>query len=144
MNKYIITVILFLSFLSSYSQVKVTWENLKDVKFTEKYNEELGAYIQDPAFGEKVKMLSGKEILISGFVIPLDIKNNIYVLSGNPFASCFFCGGGGPESVMDMRFVRPPRRYKTDEKVTFRGRLKLNKEDIYSLNYILENAVAVE
>jgi hypothetical protein len=141
MNKTLFCLILgVLSIARCNAQVKITWETLKDVKFTEKYNEELGAFIQHPAFGPKVNALSGKEVEISGYIIPLDIPAGIYVLSANPFATCFFCGGGGPESVMDLRFVKPPRRYKTDEKVVLRGKLKLNSNDIYTLNYILEEA----
>ena len=123
-----------------FCQDKITWETLRDVKFSEKFNEEMGSYINVPTFGSKVKMFAGKEVEISGYIIPLDVKASVYVLSANPYAACFFCGGGGPESVIDLKFAKVPRRYKTDEKVTIRGKLKLNPSDIYSLSYILEGA----
>jgi hypothetical protein len=31
--------------------------------------------------------------------------------------------------------------YKTDERLTFRGKLKLNADNIYEMNYILLGAV---
>ncbi len=125
------------------SQEKITWEVLKDVKFAEKLNEELGSYVNVPTFGPKVKALAGKEVEISGYIIPLDVKQNLYVLSANPFAACFFCGGAGPESVIDLKFLKAPKRYKTDERITIRGKLKLNATDIYQLNYVLEGAKQV-
>ncbi len=136
---------LFFTFsITGICQEKISWEVLTDVKFAEKFNEELGSYINVPAFGPKVKALAGKEVEITGYMIPMDVKQNIYVLSANPFASCFFCGGGGPESVIDLKFAKVPRRYKTDEKITLRGKLKLNATDIYQLNYILEGALQVK
>lgn len=130
--------------VSAYPQLSITWDQLKDVKFTDKYNEELGAYVQVPAFGKNVQALAGREVQITGYVIPLDIPGGIYVLSANPYATCFFCGGGGPESVMDIRFPKVPRRFRTDERITLRGKLRLNATDIYALNYVLENATLVK
>ncbi len=127
-----------------FSQEKISWDLLKDVKFTEKFNEELGSYVNVPTFGAKVKAVSGKDVEISGYIIPLDVKQSVYVLSANPFAACFFCGGAGPESVMDLKFIKAPKRYKTDERITIKGKLKLNSTDIYSLTYVLEGATQVK
>lgn len=138
--KQLLALVAFLISLGTFAQEKITWETLRDVKFSEKFNEEMGSYINVPTFGSKVKLLAGKEVEISGYIIPLDVKASVYVLSANPYAACFFCGGGGPESVIDLKFAKVPRRYKTDEKVTIRGKLKLNPTDIYSLSYILEGA----
>jgi len=71
----------------------------------------------------------------------VDYDANFYVVSRYPYANCFFCGGGGPESVVDLRFTVKHRAYKTDERLTFKGKLKLNGDDVYQMNYILEGAV---
>jgi hypothetical protein len=43
--------------------------------------------------------------------------------------------------VVDLRFTAKHRAYKTDERLTFKGKLKLNGDDVYQMNYILEGAV---
>ncbi|MGB0165916.1 MAG: DUF3299 domain-containing protein [Luteibaculum sp.] len=125
------------------AQQKIDWKVLSDVSFTEEYSDELASYIMIPDFGPKVKALEGKKVLISGYMIPLDVEQNQYVLSANPFASCFFCGNAGPETVMDIIFTSK-KKLRTDEYVSVAGVLKLNTRDIYHLNYILEEAELVK
>lgn len=122
---------------------KITWDTLAKVTFTEEYQDDVGAYILIPDFSDEIKSLEGKEISISGYVIPLDIENNDYVLSANPFAACFFCGQSGPESVMQLK-LKKKHQFNNDDYHTFKGMLKLNAEDIYSLNYILNEATLVK
>ena len=73
-------------------------------------------------------------------MIPVDIDANYYVLSANPFASCFFCGQAGPESVVSIKFKGVNRRFNTDDRVTIKGKFRLNATDINELNYILDQA----
>jgi len=123
--------------------IKVTWEMLKNVKFEERYYEEVKAHLLYPVFGESIKKLDGKDIYIRGFVIPADEINNIYVLSANSYASCFFCGNAGPESVLDLDLQVTPElkeKLQLDAVFTFKGKLKLNSTNIDRLNYILEEA----
>ena len=120
---------------------KLTWEDLTDVDFKDVYVEELDAYYWKPIFGPSVKNLEGKKFYITGYVIPVDIDEDFYVLSRYPFANCFFCGGAGPETVVDLQFSgHSPREYATDERLTFAGELKLNADDVYQMNYIIVGA----
>lgn len=123
--------------------VLLDWKMLSDVTFEEEYSEEVQAYIPYPTFGEQLKALEGRVVQIEGYIIPLEETGDetILVLSAQPYSSCFFCGGAGPESVMDIK-LKPDekRRFTTDERMTFRGRLRLNDHDLYYLNYILEEA----
>ena len=121
--------------------VELTWKTLTDVEFKDIYVKELDAYYWKPSFGGCIKALEGKEVYITGYVIPVDYDANFYVVSRYPYANCFFCGGGGPESVVDLRFTAKHRAYKTDERLTFKGKLKLNGDDVYQMNYILEGAL---
>ncbi len=118
--------------------VELTWQSLTDVTFKEMYVQDIDSYYWKPTFGASVKAMEGKEVYITGYVIPVDYDENFYVVSRYPYANCYFCGGGGPESVVDLRFAGKNRTYKTDERLTFRGKLKLNATDIYQMNYILE------
>ncbi|MEZ4798813.1 MAG: hypothetical protein R2809_03350 [Flavobacteriales bacterium] len=120
---------------------EITWKMLSDVTFKQVYVTELDSYFWKPTFGPAVKAYEGKEVYITGYVIPVDYDDNFYVVSRYPYANCYFCGGGGPESVADLRFTGKHRAYKTDERLTFKGKLKLNADDIYQMNYILEGAM---
>jgi hypothetical protein len=141
------TAFIFIGFLTSFNleePQKVTWEMLRDVTFNKKWNKEEAMFILEPAFGEKVNKIKNKQILITGYMIPVDIDANYYVLSANPYSSCFFCGQAGPESVMSIKFNKATKRFNTDDRVTLKGTLVLNKDDINELNYILNAAQVVE
>ena len=134
-------------FSTSTSQAQVidlTWNMLADVTFKDVYLEEYDIYYYYPTFGPQVLDMEGREVKISGYVIPVDYDEDYYVLSAFPFAQCFFCGGAGPESVIDLRLKKGHRTFKTDERLTFRGVFTTNTTDIYSLNYILEEADVVD
>lgn len=117
----------------------ITWNDLKDVRFQKKLNVELGMFFFYPTFGPKVVALNGREIIIKGYTIPIDTEGT-FVVSQNPMSMCFFCGKAGPESMMQLNFHRK-QRFKTDEIHTFKGRLRLNPDNINELNYILEEAI---
>jgi hypothetical protein len=128
------------------AQRDMGWEILADVTFREEFIKDAGAYYLVPEFGRTPKFFEGKEITITGYMIPIDLLKRKYVLSRNPFAACFFCGQAGPETIIELRLKdddkgKKPRYYKLDEYVTFRGKLQLNKRDINYCNYILNDAV---
>ena len=124
---------------------ELTWRTLEDVEFKDVYVEELDAYYWKPTFNSGVTNLEGKDVYITGYMIPVDLDEDFYVLSRYPFANCFFCGGAGPESVIDLRFPGKSKRvYQTDERLTFQGTFRLNADDVYQMNYILDSAVEYE
>jgi len=145
MKKSLLILMLFfgISFVGK-SQTIITWDICKDVQFNAVWSEEFQAYYMVPKFGKKVSSLDGKEIQIRGYIIPVDIVQDYYVLSANPYSSCFFCGQAGPESVMEIQLKKQVSGMRMDQILTFKGKLRLNADDIYELNYILEDAVVVE
>lgn len=120
------------------SPQKITWKDLKDVQFRKKFNKQENMFFLYPHFGEKVKALEGKELEIRGYMIPVNPAENIYVLSAYPMAACFFCGGSGPESIIQLK-LKKPKRFVTDEIWLVRGTLQLNTDNIEELNYIFQN-----
>jgi hypothetical protein len=82
----------------------------------------------------------GEEVVITGYLIPVDIEANKYALSKNPFTSCFFCGNAGPETVVELVFETDPGRFATDEYLMIKGVLKLNHRG-NGLFFTLKNAV---
>jgi len=144
-NKIILATTFFLFFIVNiFSQNIITWELLKNVEFDEIWSEEFQAYYMVPKFSESVKEMDGKEVQIRGFIIPVDIVQDYYVLSANPYSSCFFCGQAGPESVMEIQMIKKYEGLRMDQVITYKGTLKLNVDDIYQLNYILEDAEIIE
>ncbi len=125
----------------------LTWEELAKVTFEEEYHEEVEEYIWQPIFSDTLKALEGKKVMVEGFVIPIEETGDetFVVLSGLPYLQCFFCGGAGPETVIDiLPKNKLKKRLTTDEKITFKGRLRLNADDLMYLNYILDDAELVK
>lgn len=120
--------------------VKIEWNLLTDIKYQLKYFEEIDMDIYAPVFSEAIKKLHGKEVLITGFVIPFDETNELLALSANSYAACFFCGKASPASVMSLYVKDKGKRYKMDDFRTFRGKLYLNHDDPNEYYYILRNA----
>tara|TARA_B110000971_G_scaffold12319_1_gene11579 strand:+ start:528 stop:968 length:441 start_codon:yes stop_codon:yes gene_type:complete len=144
-GKIILLTTFFIMFMGHFfSQNIITWELLKDVEFDEIWSEEFQAYYMVPKFSKSVKEMDGKEVQIRGFIIPVDIVQDYYVLSANPYSSCFFCGQAGPESVMEIQMVKKYEGLRMDQVITYQGTLRLNIDDIYQLNYILEEAQIIE
>ncbi|GAA4431464.1 hypothetical protein GCM10023091_02220 [Ravibacter arvi] len=125
------------SFPVEKGETAITWETLTDVSYNRKFNQKEEMYFMYPTFGGKVRQLEGKVVTIRGYMIPVDETGEFYVISEKPMAQCFFCGGSGPESLIELDFRKKGRRFKTDEIRTLRGVLKLNAEDVEHLNYIL-------
>ncbi|MEY3369041.1 MAG: hypothetical protein RI973_2196 [Bacteroidota bacterium] len=121
-------------------QTVIDWNLLADVKFNQKFSEEHGSY-DEAIFGKWVLPFDGKEVSITGFMIPLDGMGLSWVLSRNPNATCFFCGAAGPETVIELR-LKPSalKKYKLDERRTFKGKLKLNRINLEHLTYVLLDA----
>lgn len=122
-------------------QEVLDWVTLADVKFEKEYSEELMLEYDVATFGDLIKQFDGKEVQISGYVIALDALGVSFVLSRNPNATCFFCGGGGPETIVDIK-VKPKalKRYKMDERKTFKGILKMHTDNSGSFIYLLTEA----
>ena len=139
MHKLCFFLLLFVTKIS-FGQIEITWKTLEDVEFTDTYLEELDAYYYYPYFGPNVSALEGQEVILRGFVLAIDPVERYYILSKGPYASCFFCGGAGPETIIELELKSDKDYFLMDELVTMKGVLKLNADDIYKCNYILEKA----
>ncbi|WP_010135685.1 hypothetical protein [Ochrovirga pacifica] len=131
--------VLFLFILmSSFSiaQNKLTWEQMAKVTFKEKYLETLDQLVLYPTFPTTLNQLNGKNVEITGYFLDIHPTKKTYILSKNPMASCFFCGGAGPETAMELQFSTV-QKIETDAIVTITGKLFLNKDDIEHFNFIL-------
>jgi hypothetical protein len=117
------------------------WDLFSTVKFSPKLIKELNDYYLIPAFNSKIRFYEGKELTLEGYYMPLDLGDrNTIVISRNPYAQCFFCGGAGPESVAEITFASKPPKFKMDQIVRVSGILKLNDADIEHMNFMLTEA----
>ncbi len=106
------------------------WEIFANTQFKLELVEELGFEIEMPIFDEEVIKKDGKEITLTGFYLPIKLDDDRILISQLPYANCFFCGGGGgQETIAEVVFKTPPRRFRIDELLTVKGRLKLNVHD---------------
>jgi hypothetical protein len=116
---------------------RVAWETLANITWDRKYNQKYQQHFQYPKFAGPVQALDGREVIIKGYVLPIEVGGDYIVLSRFPYESCFFCGGAGPESVMEVHIKNPKLINK--KTATFKGKLRLNATDVDALVYILED-----
>lgn len=125
--------------ISLSAQTSIDWNILADVQFVETKEEAQDFTFNQATFGPLVSQFKDQEVSITGYMIPMDPMGLSYALSRNPNAVCFFCGGAGPETVVQLSFTTM-KRYPTDARLTFKGFLQLNEQDINSLTYVLKEA----
>jgi hypothetical protein len=121
-----------------------SWNEFAKTKFEPKYHEKLGEYLFYPTFPAALKALEGKEITVEGFYVPFAPEDGDYIIiSKYPMSQCFFCGGGGPESIIEVNFIKNPGKFQVDDLVTVKGKLKLNADNLDHMNFILDSAVVI-
>lgn len=128
----------FFMVYSSFAQEVNVWKDLTNVTY--KISEDDFGELYLPEFGDKIKKMEGKVITADGYIIPFEgmFKPEHIILSSLPLAECFFCGSGGPETVMEV-MLKNPIKY-TSKRVKVKGTLVLNSKDPEKLMYILKDA----
>jgi len=148
MKKIFLIIFCLSSFLqlgfSQKSSDEKIWKTLSRITYTKEFDEILGFKVDKPVFGDKVKELEGKEIIVKGYIIPTEgyKSHKEFILSAFPYNMCFFCGGAGPETVMEVE-ASEPVKFEADA-IYLKGILRLNSEDINRLMYKIEDAVMID
>lgn len=148
MNRIIpLLVMLFLatSILAQEKKKENPWRTLSKVTFNKEFDELMGMDIEKPVYMQPVLDLSGKEITIEGYIIPLKGKKaqSHFMLSAYPYNMCFFCGAAGPETVLQA-FTKDKKEIEFSSKpVTIKGTLSLNHGDVNEMMYTLSNVELV-
>jgi len=145
MRKFVLSLLPVLAFalLQPAQAQDKAWKTLSKITFKKEYNEMMGFKVDVPVFSEEVQELDGKEITIKGYIIPVEgyRSHKEFIFSAYPYNLCFFCGGAGPETVMEV-YADEAIPY-TAEPITIKGKLELNGDDINRLIYALNDAVKV-
>lgn len=135
--------------LSQHTDSDQNWKlMLSDVKVRYTWSMKHGAYITRARFGAQVQQLDGKEVTLKGFFLAADLTGDLFVLSSNPMATCFFCGVAGIESVVEIEphpdDLRIFKRLSTDNYIEVKGTMQLNPDDFERLIYILKDVRLVK
>lgn len=115
------------------------WKILSKVKYKSNLDAESGEVIYTPVFNKIIEQYEGKTIVLKGYIIPAELSRGKMTLSAFPYSSCFFCGGAGPESVIELE-TSTPIIYRLEKPITLQGKLKLNRTDPLRLMYVLKDA----
>jgi hypothetical protein len=142
--------IFFLTFFIFYTNVfysqsgENVWKTLGKISYKKEYDELMGFKIDKPVFSDQVKALNNKEITLKGYIIPVEgyKSHKEFIFSAFPYSMCFFCGGAGPETVMEVESLEPIKY--SAESITIKGVLQLNDKDINRLMYKLVNVRLVK
>lgn len=147
MKKFLLSIIIAFLVFQVNAQQAVTWDFLSNVKWVKTYIESIKGYYEMPRFSTDIKAIAGKEISIKGFFIPVDASYTIFSISQNPSNMCFFCGGAGYASVIEIIPKKEKKsafkRLKTDKYIEVKGTLSLNTTDQDHLMYVLKEAELV-
>jgi len=124
-----------------FAQAQNVWRSLSEVSY--KISEDQFGELYIPVFSANITKLEGKVVEADGYIIPFEgmFKPEHIILSSLPLAECFFCGSGGPETVMEVMLTNPIKY--TSNRVKVRGKLTLNSKDPEKLMYILKDATLV-
>lgn len=143
MKKFIYTITLLCTvFLLSAQEVKMSgsllWRTLADVSYKIDKDEYGDVFV--PVFGEEIEGLKEQMVEVEGFIIPFEgmFKPEQLILSALPISECFFCGSGGPETVMEINMKKGKSVKYTTKRIRIRGKLVLNAKDPDKLMYLLE------
>lgn len=145
MKKNLVFAILVLSLGAAFSAQAQSpenlWKTLGKITFKKQYDELLGFKVDVPVFSQEILGMEGKIVTVKGYIIPVEgyKSHKEFVFSAYPYNMCFFCGGAGPETVMEV-YAKEPIKY-TAEPVTIKGRLELNSTDVNRLIYALNDVV---
>jgi len=128
-----------------YSGIKdATWQKLFKINYEilEDYDEYGDLTV--PVFSEDVKQLSGKEITLTGYIFPFEntLNSSHLMFTALPVNACFFCGVGGPESVVEI-FMNDQIDY-VQGKISITGVLELNDSNPEQMMYILNSGELVK
>jgi hypothetical protein len=142
--KTLIFILFLLSFEAQAQKIEykgfpsLVWPKLYNVQY-QKAEDKLGAF-EKPLFPKEVLALSGKEVTLPGYIVPFEtgLKAKRFMLSSLPLNACFFCGVGGPETVVEV-LTKKEVSY-TEKAVQISGILKLNDSDPDKMIYTLEKA----
>ena len=137
-KRFLFCIFLITSFLCQ-AQLSLTWKELQLTQF-EIIAKGENAGLYKAKFQKSIEPFENKEVVIAGFIVPVDIESNTYALSLNPFTSCFFCGNAGPNTVIELSFTKKQGKFLVDQYVIIKGIFSLNRNNPNELFFKISGA----
>ncbi len=127
-----------------FAQEPDVWQILAEVGYESKPSRETGFEIESPKFSKRLWSYNGKVVRVKGYLIPMAELGgrNEYMLSSLPFNQCYFCGGAGPETVVEVQ-TKQNIKFVTRQ-IVMEGILFLNESDPDHHMYIIKDAKLIE
>ncbi len=143
--------ILFIFFVSILSSISVNAQNEKNIwstlallEFEQK--DDSGNFDEEGNILPLIEAFEGKEVEVAGYVIPLSGKKaqSHFMFSAYPYASCFFCGKAGPETIMEV-FVKDDKMIEfSEKKISLKGTFHFTSRNPNDVMFTLKNAEITE
>jgi len=96
--------------------------------------------LYQPQFPTWLDGYKNQEVVLQGYLVPVDVQTKQYALSRYAFSSCFFCGNAAPNTVVELVFKNQPDHLITDQFVVIKGTIVFNENDPYRLFFIIQQA----
>ncbi len=142
MRKSTLTILLIL-FLASTSLLAQNedniWSTLALLEFEQK--DDLGYFDSEGNILPLIEAFENKEVVVKGYVIPLSGKKaqKHFMFSAYPYASCFFCGKAGPETIMEV-FVKNDNEISfSEKKMSIKGTFYFTSRNSNEVMFTLKN-----
>lgn len=117
------------------------WRSLADVSYEMRTID--GQKIEYPIFGREARKLNGQTITVRGYYLPVEVLGvNTFAFSAYPMSSCYYCGGAGPETVIEVTSKK--KLFYSIKPILIKGTLKINADDTDHLMYQLLDAERVD
>ena len=115
------------------------WNMFAGITQERRFIEEADARV--PIFTSVLQAHSGQEVTLTGNYLPYSKLDSAIIISRFPIANCFFCGKAGIESVAMVELEHASKHtYRTDQRLTVRGKLMLNSTNIKKLAFVITDA----
>lgn len=140
LQRFLILSIILLSGLQI--QAQNTWVTLSKVTYKKQFDEMMGMEVKTPEYSEDIIALQGKTVDVEGYIIPLkgERAQSHFMFSAYPYAMCYFCGGAGPETVMQVFMEGEEKIEYTSKKIKLKGKLTMSYGDVNNMMYTLSKA----
>lgn len=124
-------------FLPASAPITLAWDTL-DFFMNDVYFPELECLVWQPEFEPHQLALDGQRVSLTGHAVYIDPSSGFWILAENtPSFGCCGMMLGDPDSFADVRYPEQNWIPTNELEVTVTGRLLLNSEDVYAMNYIL-------
>lgn len=123
---------------------KNIWSTLALLEFEQK--DDAGNFDEEGNILPLIEAFEGKEIVVKGYVIPLTGKKaqSHFMFSAYPYASCFFCGKAGPETIMEVFTMGNKKIDFTEKKMSIKGTFYFTSRNPTDVMFTLKNAEIAE